>query len=191
MCNVRALVTGGILRMSMEEPTPEESLTSECAPHLYFVRHPELTTCVLVFHPFHRARAQHQVFQKLLEIVPHLQDRLMEASEEGCIQIADLVRFFSLSNSARFPLFMFKLQKGISSARSDDTKSLKGVVLEWITPRDMALNPPLSRNVKTNRSFHHNTTGALLCPAGLNWGDAEYVPFALACVTQISLTWTC
>jgi len=68
-----------------------------------------------------------------------------------------------------------KIQKGISSARSDDTKSLKGVVLDWITPRDMPLVPPLSRNVKTNRGFHHPVTSALLCPAGLDWRDAEWV----------------
>jgi hypothetical protein len=67
----------------------------------------------------------------------------------------------------------FKIQRGISSARSDDTKSLKGVVLDWITPRNTPLDPPLSRNVKTNRGYHHPVTGALLCPAGIDWDDAE------------------
>ncbi len=66
-----------------------------------------------------------------------------------------------------------QIQKGVSSARSDDTKSLKGVVLEWIAPRDKPLNPPLSRSVKTNRGFNHPVTGALLCPAGLDWNDPE------------------
>jgi hypothetical protein len=69
--------------------------------------------------------------------------------------------------------YLFKLQRGVSSARSDDTKSMKGAVLDWITPRDVALNPPLSRNVKTNRGFHHNATGLLLCPAGFDWADPE------------------
>ena len=69
-----------------------------------------------------------------------------------------------------------KLQKGISSARSDDTKSLKGVVLDWITAPDKPINLPLSRNVKTNRGFHHPVTGALLCPAGIDWNDAELGP---------------
>jgi hypothetical protein len=56
-------------------------------------------------------------------------------------------------------------------------KSLKGVVLDWITPRDTGhLNPPLSRNVKTNRGFHHPVTGRLLCPTGLDWNDSEHVP---------------
>ena len=66
-----------------------------------------------------------------------------------------------------------KIQKGVSSARADDTKSMKGAVLDWITPRDVALNPPLSRNVKTNCGYHHNATGVLLCPTGLDWNDTE------------------
>jgi hypothetical protein len=88
--------------------------------------------------------------------------------------MADLVHL-SLLCVINIPHF-FKLQKGVSSARSDDTKSLKGVVLNWIAARDMALLPPLSRNVKTNRGFHHPVTGALLCPAGLDWNEPELVP---------------
>jgi len=72
---------------------------------------------------------------------------------------------------------LLKIQKGVSSARSDDTKSLKGVVLDWITPRSMPLVPSLSQNVKTNRGFHHPVTGGLLCPAGLDWNDPEQVPY--------------
>ena len=68
---------------------------------------------------------------------------------------------------------VFQIQKGVSSARSDDTKSMKGAVVEWITPRDGSLNPSLSRNVKTNRGYHHHATGALLCPAGIDWKDPE------------------
>ena len=67
----------------------------------------------------------------------------------------------------------FHLQRGVSSARSDDTKSLKGIVVDWITPRDEPLLPPLSWNVKTNKGFHHLVTGQLLCPAGLDWSDDE------------------
>jgi hypothetical protein len=68
---------------------------------------------------------------------------------------------------------MQQIQKGASSARSDDTKSLKGAVLDWITPRGQPLSPPLARNVKTDRGFHHDRTGALLCPAGLDWSNTE------------------
>jgi hypothetical protein len=66
-----------------------------------------------------------------------------------------------------------QMQKGASSARADDMKSLKGAVLDWITPRGQSLNPPLAHNVKTDRGFHHERTGALLCPAGLYWANPE------------------
>jgi len=56
-----------------------------------------------------------------------------------------------------------------------DTKSLKGAIPDWITPRGQQLNPPLARNIKTDRGFHHGRTGASLCPADLDWSDTEYV----------------
>jgi hypothetical protein len=61
----------------------------------------------------------------------------------------------------------------VSGARADDTKSLKGTVLEWITPKGQTLNPPLARNVKVDRGFHHERTGALLCPIDLDWANQE------------------
>jgi hypothetical protein len=64
------------------------------------------------------------VFQKLLRMVPHLPERLMEVSNEECMVIVELVRLFS-PNLYTLP-HPSKIQKGISSARSDDTKSLKG-----------------------------------------------------------------
>jgi hypothetical protein len=65
----------------------------------------------------------------------------------------------------------------MSGARSDDTKSLKSVVLEWITPKGQALNPPIARNVKVDRGFYHERTGALLCPVHLDWANQEYATF--------------
>lgn len=65
------------------------------------------------------------------------------------------------------------IQRGASSARSDDTKSLKAAVVDWLTLPGVPLNPPLSRNVKSDRGFHHEATGALLCPANLDWNDKE------------------
>ena len=124
------------------------------------------------------------MFQKLLQTIPFLQDRLMTSEGPAELMvIAELVSFawlIILNHSHILP----KIQKGISSARSDDTKGLKGVVLDWILPRDgdtrnlLPMQPPkpLTRNVKTNRGFHHPVTGALLCPAGLNYQDAEQVP---------------
>ena len=66
-----------------------------------------------------------------------------------------------------------KLSKGASGARGDDTKSLKGAVLDWITPKGQNLVPPLARNMKLDRRYNHERTGALLCPAGLDWSNLE------------------
>jgi hypothetical protein len=68
-----------------------------------------------------------------------------------------------------------KIQKGASTARADDTKGLKGVIVDWITPRGRNLEPPLMRNVKTDRGFYHDRTRELLCPVGLDWNDKVYV----------------
>lgn len=68
---------------------------------------------------------------------------------------------------------LLQIQKGSASARSDDTKSLKGSILDWIGTRGVPMVPPLARNVKTDRGFHHEITGALLCPAGVDWHNHE------------------
>ncbi|KAI0055392.1 hypothetical protein BV25DRAFT_1921867 [Artomyces pyxidatus] len=100
-------------------------------------------------------RREHAVFNTLMQSTPGLEDRLMNGSNEEVAIIAEL------------------LQKGASAARSDDTKGIKGSVIDWITPLGQSLDPPLGRNVKITRGFNHETTGALLCPAGLNWSDPE------------------
>jgi hypothetical protein len=121
-----------------------------------------------------RERREHRVFTRLLDMVPGLEERLLEGSEEGVVHIAELVRCIRLFVLLPSSLFYFaQIQKGASSARSDDTKSLKSAILDWITPRGQSLNPPLARNVKIDRGFHHERTGALLCPAGLDWANTE------------------
>ena len=66
-----------------------------------------------------------------------------------------------------------QLRKGVSGARGDDTRSLKGAVLDWIVPIGQTLNPSLNRNKKDDRGFKHERTGALLCPIDLDWSDDE------------------
>ncbi|THH10998.1 hypothetical protein EW146_g8186 [Bondarzewia mesenterica] len=73
---------------------------------------------------------KHQVFSTLLQSIPGLEERLMNGSEDDLVQIAEL------------------LQKGASCARSDDTKGLKGAIIDWIMPRGQSLNPPLACNIK-------------------------------------------
>ncbi|KAH7917879.1 hypothetical protein BV22DRAFT_972081, partial [Leucogyrophana mollusca] len=82
-------------------------------------------------------RREHRVFRSLLQMVPGLEERLMTGDAEDAVVIAELV------------------QKGAASSRSDDTKSLKSAVIDWITPRGQSLQPPLARNVKVDRGFHH------------------------------------
>jgi hypothetical protein len=53
---------------------------------------------------------------------------------------------------------------------------MKSAVIDWITPPGQGLSPPLNRKVKTTRGFHHERTGALLCPAGVDWSIPRYAP---------------
>jgi hypothetical protein len=63
---------------------------------------------------------------------------------------------------------------------------LKSAILDWITPRGQPLIPPLARNVKIDRGFHHERTGALLCPAGLDWSNTEYDSDSLSHTTFLT-----
>lgn len=83
-------------------------------------------------------------------------------------------------------MFDSQIQKGSSSARSDDTKSMKGPILDWIAPKDGFLDPRIARNNKSERGFHHPVTGFLLCPIEYDWSDEEcvYRPiYSIHCLT--------
>ncbi|KAG1867360.1 hypothetical protein F4604DRAFT_1881651 [Suillus subluteus] len=98
---------------------------------------------------------EHKVFIELVDSYPGLLDRLTNGEEEDIIHAGEL------------------LGKGASGARGDDTKTLKSAVLEWPVPKGQAVIPPLSRNIKSDHGFNHEVTSALLCPAGLDWSNAE------------------
>ena len=66
-----------------------------------------------------------------------------------------------------------QIQKGANASRADDTKGMKGVIIDWITPPDRELVPRLSWKHKFDWGFQHETTGTLLCPAGVDWNDPE------------------
>ncbi|KAH6906981.1 hypothetical protein BKA70DRAFT_1372276 [Coprinopsis sp. MPI-PUGE-AT-0042] len=101
-------------------------------------------------------RREHAIYEQLLKLVPGLEKRLCTGSDEDIFHVAELVD-----------------PKGSAGARADDTKGLKGVILDWITPRGQSLQPPLMRNVKTDRGFYHPRTGELLCPIGHDWNNAD------------------
>ncbi|KAG1732469.1 hypothetical protein EDD22DRAFT_982534 [Suillus occidentalis] len=51
--------------------------------------------------------------------------------------------------------------------------TLKSAVLEWLVPRGQVIILPLSRNIKSDHGYNHEVTGALLCPAGVDWSNTE------------------
>ncbi|TEB15754.1 hypothetical protein FA13DRAFT_1759170 [Coprinellus micaceus] len=66
-----------------------------------------------------------------------------------------------------------ELLEGVNGARSDDLKTMKVAVVDWIAPEGGVLIPPLARNVKTGRGFYHEVTGEYLCPTDYDWSDHE------------------
>ncbi|KAF8237427.1 hypothetical protein L208DRAFT_1247256, partial [Tricholoma matsutake] len=66
-----------------------------------------------------------------------------------------------------------QFQKGANASRANDTKGLEAAVIDWITPTGQHLSPPLSCKTKFDRGFHHDCTGGLLCPAGIDWTNEE------------------
>ncbi|KAL4079774.1 hypothetical protein J3A83DRAFT_4185731 [Scleroderma citrinum] len=98
---------------------------------------------------------EYVIFKELLHMVPSLESHLMGSSEEMVTTVAELI------------------QKGINSARADDTKGVKTTIIDWITPKGQSLNPHISQNMKSGRGFNHEHTGALLCPAGLDWANIK------------------
>ncbi|KAH6909687.1 hypothetical protein BKA70DRAFT_1102440, partial [Coprinopsis sp. MPI-PUGE-AT-0042] len=98
---------------------------------------------------------KYQIYKQLLALSPKLEECLYNGSEQDVYHIAAMV------------------SKGSANARSDDTRALKAAVVDWITPRGGVLIPPLQRNIKADRGFHHNRTGELLCPATMDWQDSS------------------
>ncbi|KAG2365891.1 hypothetical protein BDR07DRAFT_1275902, partial [Suillus spraguei] len=98
---------------------------------------------------------EHSVFEKLLDSYLGLLERLKEGSEEELIHVGELIG------------------KGAACVRGEDIKSLKPVIIDWTAPAGEAVVPPLPRNSKISRGFNHPLTGRLLCPAELDWDDAD------------------
>ena len=108
-----------------------------------------MNTLVLVYYCvclWYRDGRVCRVFQKLSKTIPHLEESLMECSKkEAMTDLVCCIRTLSGHGVHRFG-HRFRM---VLSARSDDTKSLKGVGLDWISSRDISLNPhvALVRNV--------------------------------------------
>jgi hypothetical protein len=84
LCNVTALVNNGLLYIGEFSGQPEETFTHECV----------LFPLAWMFdYMFTRQRREHRVFTLLLQMVPGLEERLVEGSEENVLHVAELVRF--------------------------------------------------------------------------------------------------
>ncbi|KAF8239124.1 hypothetical protein L208DRAFT_1239201, partial [Tricholoma matsutake] len=130
LCNIHALITSGLLDDGEHADDPEESFTTE-------------------------QRLEYHIYRTLLNMVPGLEECLVNSLDEERRMITDL------------------LQKSASSARSDDTKGLKSAVLDWIIPQGDSLTPPIPCNVKSSHGFNHDKTGQLLCLVEFDWSDEE------------------
>ncbi|KIM64229.1 hypothetical protein SCLCIDRAFT_115360, partial [Scleroderma citrinum Foug A] len=128
-CSIQTLVTNGIIHMGQRRIT---------FGYVHLQERKELA-----------------IFCELLKMVPRLEARLMESSEDEVISISDLI------------------QKGINGAHADDTKGMKGTTIDWITPKGQSLTLHILWNVKSGRGFNHERTGALLCPTGLDWNNTK------------------
>ncbi|KJA13154.1 hypothetical protein HYPSUDRAFT_151877, partial [Hypholoma sublateritium FD-334 SS-4] len=102
-----------------------------------------------------RERRENKMFAALLKSLLGLEARLMAGDSEDILLITTM------------------LQKGSSSARSEDIKILKSIILDWLVVPGDTLFPPMSANVKADCGFRHDATGALLCPVGIDWNNLE------------------
>jgi hypothetical protein len=82
LCSIKALITNGLLRLERLENERLETL-----PYEYVI----CTPLEMSAHACDRDRREHHAFEKLLQTVPGLQDRLMEGTDESIIHIAELV----------------------------------------------------------------------------------------------------
>ena len=84
-CTMSTLLNNGILRLRGPPEQSDASLTNECIMITYF-HDPKLTHI--------RERREHMVFQTLLQMIPGIEERLLEGSDENTLHIAELVRPF-------------------------------------------------------------------------------------------------
>ena len=90
LCNVKALLTNGILRLGELAEEPEEAFTAECAFISIF--------CFALLIHCGRERREHRVFGILLQMVPGLESRLMNGDEDEVLHIADMVSVMVISS---------------------------------------------------------------------------------------------
>jgi hypothetical protein len=82
LCSLHALITNGLLRDGERADEPEESFTAEC---ILF-----LLSAYISLVPY-REQREYRVYRSLLNMIPGLEERLVNSSDEETRMIADLV----------------------------------------------------------------------------------------------------
>ncbi|KAL4065133.1 hypothetical protein J3A83DRAFT_4360454 [Scleroderma citrinum] len=133
----------------------------------------------LVHHGHHFDRAVHAFCNVQMLIMNGLHAMSDDAPEDETLPAACIAYkhehavFQELLQSEEVIAMADLIQKGANGTRVDETKGMKGLIIDWITPKGQSLIPHIHHNVKSGCSFNHICTGALLCPAGLNWNKLE------------------
>jgi hypothetical protein len=86
LCNVQAIITDGLLRIGELADDPEESFSAEYLCPLTLGIDP-FSDCLFT----NRKRRVHRVFLALTQMVPGLEDRLVEGSDEDVVLVAEMV----------------------------------------------------------------------------------------------------
>ena len=94
LCNVKALLTNGILWLGELAEEPEEVFTTEWALDTYSILHVTYHGC--------RERQEHCIFGILLQMVPGLETQLMEGDKDEVIHVAELVSVMVLFDVCPF-----------------------------------------------------------------------------------------
>lgn len=82
LTNITALLNNGLLYLSELSEQPDETFSHEYVASL---------TLRCLIHILTREQREHRVFQLLLQMIPGLEERLVEGSEENVLHIAELV----------------------------------------------------------------------------------------------------
>ncbi|KAL4066815.1 hypothetical protein J3A83DRAFT_4360117 [Scleroderma citrinum] len=115
----------------------------------------------LVHHGHHLGRAFHAFCNVQMLIMNGLHAMSDDAPEDETLPAEEVIAMADL------------IQKGANGTRADDTKEMKGLIIDWITPKGQSLIPHIHCNVKSGCGFNHVCTGALLCPVGLDWNNLK------------------
>ena len=110
-------------------------------------------------------------------LVPNLQDHLADAaktSDEQVTHITDMVLNFyvlpwnfltlSIHSCRKVPMEPDPMTRRASRLLRLFVSSDKSTIIDWITPCDQPLIPPLHHNQKFNRSFNHKVLDPFFAP---------------------------